>query len=158
MNTNKLSRISRRGCKMGAWLSVLPSTIAGTELSSDEFYDSLYIRYGCTPAGMQPTCDGRGASFNTYHAFSCAKCALIITRHNELRDELCDMTFRAFQPSMLHNEPALNLCRATQAGKTVHSQHITNSMEISSYEDSGRGGPIVSFTFTSRTQIRFDAS
>jgi hypothetical protein len=112
-----LSRTIVHGSEIGAWRTVLPSTIAGTELSSDEFCDSIHIQYGRTPAGLQPTCDGYGASFNTGHAFSCAKGGLVIARHNELRDELCDMASRAFQPSVVRDEPRIHKCRPAQAGQ-----------------------------------------
>jgi hypothetical protein len=38
-----LARTLMRGTDTDAWLMVLPSTIAGTELPSDEFGDSLHI-------------------------------------------------------------------------------------------------------------------
>jgi hypothetical protein len=75
-----------RGSDTRARRTVLPSTIAGTELSSYEFCDSIHIQYGHTPAGLQPTCDGCGASFNNHHALSCAKCGLVILRHNNLHE------------------------------------------------------------------------
>jgi hypothetical protein len=84
-------------------------------MSSDEFCDSLHIRYGRTPAGLQPACDGCGASFNTHHAFSCAKGGLVIIRHKELRDALCDMASRAFPPSAVRDEPYIHRCCPTQA-------------------------------------------
>jgi hypothetical protein len=71
-------------------------------------------RRGCS---LQPTCDGCGASFNTRHAFSCAKGGLIIM-HTKLSGELCDMASRAFQPSAVRDEPKINLSRAAQAEKT----------------------------------------
>jgi hypothetical protein len=109
-----------RGTETGAWLTVLSSTIAGTELSSDELCDSLHIRYSRTPAGLQPTCDGCGASFNARHAFSCAKYGLVIIRHNELRDELYDMASRTFQPSAVRDEPKNHKCCPAQAGQPLH--------------------------------------
>jgi hypothetical protein len=42
----ELSRIINRGCEIGAWLTVMPSTLVGTVLSSDDFCDSLHIQYG----------------------------------------------------------------------------------------------------------------
>jgi hypothetical protein len=36
------SRTIRRGMETGAWLSVLPSTVSGTELSAQEFRDALH--------------------------------------------------------------------------------------------------------------------
>jgi hypothetical protein len=106
-----------RGTETSAWLTVLPSTIAGTELSSDELCDSPHIRYVFTPAGLQPTCYGYGASFNTRHAFSCAKDGLAILIHNELHDKLCDMAFGAFQLSVVRDEAKIHKCRPAQAGQ-----------------------------------------
>jgi hypothetical protein len=105
------------GAETGDWLTVLPSIISGTELPLDEFCDSLHIRYSRTPAGLQPTCDGCGAYFNTHHALSCAKGVLAMIMHNELRDELCDMVSRAFQPSAVRDEPKIHKCRPAQAGQ-----------------------------------------
>jgi hypothetical protein len=113
-----LQRTLRRGCEIGDWLAVMPSTIAGTELSSDEFCDSHHIRYGCTPQGLQPACDGCGAAFATQHAFSCAKGVLVIIRHNEVSDELSDMAVRAFQTSAVRDEPKIHQCRPANGGKS----------------------------------------
>jgi hypothetical protein len=41
-----LSRSVRQGQFTGAWLTVLPSIVSGTELSAEEFRDALIIRYG----------------------------------------------------------------------------------------------------------------
>jgi hypothetical protein len=112
-----LSRAIMRGAETGTWLTVLPLIIAGTELSLDEFCDSLHIRYCCTPAGLQPTCDGCGASSNTRHDFSFAKGGLVISRHNKLHDKLCDMASRAFQPSAVRDEPKIHKWRPVQAGQ-----------------------------------------
>jgi hypothetical protein len=112
-----LSRTIMRGTETGAWLTVLPSTIAGAELSLDELCDRLHIRYGCTPVGLQPTCDGCGASFNTRHALYCAKGGLVTIRHHELRDELCDIASRAFQPSAVRDEAEVHKCCPAQAGQ-----------------------------------------
>jgi hypothetical protein len=43
-------RIIKRGQRTGAWLSVLPSTVNGTELSGQEFRDGLHYRFAITPA------------------------------------------------------------------------------------------------------------
>jgi hypothetical protein len=91
-----LMRTVQRGCDTGAWLSVLPSPMAGTELSADEFCYSLSICYGRNPTGLQPTCDGYYAMFSACHAFSCTRGGLVIIRHNEIRDELCDMASKLF--------------------------------------------------------------
>jgi hypothetical protein len=106
--------ITRRGT--GTLLSVLPSPTTGTEISADEFCDSLAICYGIHPLGLQHTCDRCGESSSTRQTFSCEKCGLIIIRHNEVHNELCDMASKAFTPSAVHNEPKINLCCATKEG------------------------------------------
>ena len=35
-----------RAAKTGAWLTVLPSTVNGTELGAQEWRDNLFLRYG----------------------------------------------------------------------------------------------------------------
>jgi hypothetical protein len=57
------SRTIRRGTETGAWLSVLPSTVSGTELSAQEFRDALSMRYGETPPDFPARCDGCDAPF-----------------------------------------------------------------------------------------------
>jgi hypothetical protein len=52
------SHTIKRGEKTGAWLSVLPSTVNGTELSPQEFRDALFMRYGITLPDLPQTCDG----------------------------------------------------------------------------------------------------
>jgi hypothetical protein len=97
----ELSRTINRWYETGAWLALMHSLIASTELSSYKFCDSLSIRYGRIPAGLLPMCDECGAYFDTNHALSCFKGGLMIIRHNELRDKLCDNASRAFQPSVV---------------------------------------------------------
>jgi hypothetical protein len=48
----ELSHTITRGCETGKWLTLMPSTITGTKLSSDEFCDSLYFQYGDTPMAL----------------------------------------------------------------------------------------------------------
>jgi len=74
-------RILMRGCGSGAWLSVLPSTVNGTELSAQEFRDPSH-------------CDGCGLKFSVSHALDCPNGGLIIARYNEVRDELCNLWAR----------------------------------------------------------------
>jgi hypothetical protein len=44
------------------------------------------------------------------------KGGFVIIRHNEIRDELCDMAAKSFTPSAVRNEPKMNLCRAAKEG------------------------------------------
>jgi hypothetical protein len=112
-----LSRTIMRGSEMGAFNTVLPSTISSTELSSDEFCDSLNIRYGRTPVGLQPTYGGCGASFNTHHDVSCAKGGLLIILHTKLCEELCGMAFGTFHPPAVRDKQKIHKCRPAQAAQ-----------------------------------------
>jgi hypothetical protein len=57
------SRSIRRGQLIGAWLTVLPSIVNGTELSSEEFRDALTIHYCELPCNFPLKCDGCDAPF-----------------------------------------------------------------------------------------------
>jgi hypothetical protein len=57
------SRTLERREQTGAWLSVLPSTINVTELSTQEFHDALFMRYSITPPDLPHTCDGCESRF-----------------------------------------------------------------------------------------------
>ena len=57
----------------GAWLSAVPHRLNNTELSREEFRDSLCLRYGLMPQDIPATCDGCGKKFSIEHALSCPK-------------------------------------------------------------------------------------
>jgi hypothetical protein len=58
-------RIIKKAERTGAWLSVPPSTVNGTELSRQEFRDALLMLYGITPPDLPKRCDG--AATRTSH-------------------------------------------------------------------------------------------
>jgi hypothetical protein len=43
-----------RATETGAWLTVIPDRLNGTDLSADEFRDSLLLRFGLTPPLSSP--------------------------------------------------------------------------------------------------------
>jgi hypothetical protein len=67
------SRTIQRGTETGAWLSVLPSTVSGTELSAQEFRDALSMRYGEAPPDLPACCDGCDAPFKPSRVKESAK-------------------------------------------------------------------------------------
>jgi hypothetical protein len=71
------SRTIKRGQHTGAWLSALPSTVNGTELSAQEFQDAISIQHGITPSDLPAQCDGCDARFTLQHALGCKKGGLI---------------------------------------------------------------------------------
>jgi hypothetical protein len=48
-------------------MSVLPSTINGTELSPQELCDALFMRYGIALPDLPDNCDGCEAHFTLYN-------------------------------------------------------------------------------------------
>jgi hypothetical protein len=53
-----VSRRDKRNCSNGAWLTVIPNKLNGTDLARDEWRDSVRLRYNEAPQGMQSHCDG----------------------------------------------------------------------------------------------------
>jgi hypothetical protein len=104
-------RTIRRGKETGMWLTLAPSTVNGTELSAQEFRDHLYLRYDMRPPDLPTHCDGCLAKFDMCHALQCKKGGLVIMRHNEIKDELCDLLTKALVPSAVRDEPRIHPCR-----------------------------------------------
>jgi hypothetical protein len=106
-----LSKDRRRTIKRrqhtGAWLSALPSTVNGTELSAQEFRDAVSMRYGITPSDLPSFWDSCDARFSLQHALGCKKGGLVIFRHNEIQDELIHLAEKAFTPSAVRDKPLI---------------------------------------------------
>ena len=62
------TRRLRRATKTGAWLIVQPSTVNRTELGSQEWRDTLFLRYGLDPPDLPTHCDCCQAKFFISHA------------------------------------------------------------------------------------------
>jgi hypothetical protein len=121
--SNKLGRTTHRtiqqGRKSGAWLSVLPSTINGTELSAQEFRDTLSMQYGEAPSNLPLRCDGCDAHFTLQHALGCRTGALVIFCHNEIKDKVVHIAIKAYSPTAVHNKPLIQPCRVAVNKKTL---------------------------------------
>ena len=101
-------RIIDRASKTGAWLSVTPNTLAGTELRKDEWRDSACCRYNMRPESIPKYCDGCGKEATIDHILNCRIGGLIICRHNEVKDELIDIGIKAFGLNSIRDEPLTN--------------------------------------------------
>ena len=71
----------QRATKTGAWLTVQPSTVNGTELGAHEWRDTLFLRYGLDPPDLPTHCDGCQAKFLISHALDCKKGGLVTARN-----------------------------------------------------------------------------
>jgi hypothetical protein len=87
-----------RGKETGHWVSAVPSTVNATEVSKQEFRDALLLRSTWSPADLQSHCDGCGAKFGVRHGLECKKGGLVISRNNEIRDELSYLAPRLSSP------------------------------------------------------------
>jgi hypothetical protein len=98
--TSKLScddrRTILRGQETGLWLPLLPLTVNGTKVSAQEIRDAPLLRYAGGPLDLLPPfCDGCNQKFSVRHALECKKGGLVISRHNEIRDDLSDLALKA---------------------------------------------------------------
>eukprot|EP00957_Ditylum_brightwellii_P019330 1458794-Ditylum_brightwellii.AAC.1 len=85
------TRKLKRGRTTGAWLTIMPNRLNGTELSTEAFRDNLRLRYGYIPLHLSCTCDGCSAKFTVQHALSCPKGGLVLIRHDNTSWEFVEL-------------------------------------------------------------------
>jgi hypothetical protein len=111
----------------------MPSTLNGTELSSQEFRDALLIRHARTPGDLPSHCDGCGAKFDVRHALECKVGGLFILRHNEINEELCDLASKALAPSVVRVKPMIHSRRTAEETEAKEPkppvQHLSRSSD-----------------------------
>jgi hypothetical protein len=110
----KLQRQVRRGKLTGTWLATTPTTFNGTDLSADEFRDSLRLRYGLQPLMLPAKCDGCTQPFSVEHAMSCKAGGLVTLRHNDVAAEWHQLCAQALTPSAVSDEPLIHSSRDNQ--------------------------------------------
>ena len=94
-----------RNGKVSAWLTVLPLARSQFDLSAQEFWDALAIRYKKPLRNVPDLCDSCRSQFSLSHALSCKKGGLVIQRHNEIRDAIGD--FASLVWSQVRREPVV---------------------------------------------------
>ena len=60
------SRRLQRATDTGAWLTAMPNTLNGTNLSVDEFKDNLQLRLGLCPTFLPHRCEGCNERFTRH--------------------------------------------------------------------------------------------
>ena len=92
------ARQLRRVTKIGAWMTVQPSTVNGTALGAQEWRDALFLRYGLTPPDLPKYFDDCNIKFTIFHALNCNRGGLSMACHNELQDRVTDLSRKVFTP------------------------------------------------------------
>jgi len=103
-----------RAKETGAWLTAMPNTLNGTDLSADEFRDNLRIRLGLTPSSLPTHCVGCNDRFTVEHAMSCKKGGLGTQRHNDLKAEWHHFCTQALSATAVTDEPLIHTSRDVQ--------------------------------------------
>ena len=107
----------QRATETGAWLTTMPSSLNGTELSADGFRDNLWLCFGRCPPSLPRRCDACNERFTVEHAMSCKKGGLVSLRHNDIAAEWGCLCAQALTPSAISDEPLIHTSRdVTQAG------------------------------------------
>ena len=112
--SNQITRIMSYKCS--SWLSANPWEDSYFVMTPDEFRDSMACRYSKTPRNLQAWCDGCGKPFDVDHALDCKNGGLVYQRHNESRDENCDLNRKAGLSQVI-SEPIIQEADANGAGE-----------------------------------------
>ena len=129
-----------RATETGGWLTAMPNALNGTELSTDEFRDSLRIRFGLTPLALPATCDGCGCKFLVEHGLSCKKGGLVTLRHNELAAEWRSLCATALTPAAVSTEPLIHSGRTATGEGTASEQSTPGTIKPEERGDVGVRG------------------
>ena len=104
------------------WLTVLPITEFGFELSKQQFWDSIRLRYGWDISNLPTTCPC-GSKFDIQHCMSCKKGGFVSIRHNDLRDLTANMVSEVCKDTEI--EPRLT----PLSGEELRGRTSNNSNE-----------------------------
>ena len=137
----------------GAWLSTVPDRFSGTELTKEEWFDIIAIRYCNRPANLPDQCNGCGAGLTLEHGLSCKKGGLVGIRHDDVRDEWAHLCSIALTDSRVVTKPAIFYGNGTRASATNAANAATNTTDaahrINTLGDEARGD-ILAHSFWSR--------
>ena len=102
------ARRLRRGTKTGVLITVMLSTVNGTELGNQDCIGVLFLRYGIDSPDLHPHCDGFNTKFSICNVLDFKKGFLITTCRNKLCDRVADIEVKAFIPLHMRDDPLIN--------------------------------------------------
>ena len=118
----KVAKRLERTKETGAWLSCVPNRFDGTEVSGEEFFDNLAIRYGLRPRGLPERCDGCNEPFSVEHGLSCKKGGFVGQRHDDVCEEWAHLCSMALTPARISSEPEIFYGRGLTAAQRSESE------------------------------------
>ena len=104
----KEKNLLHRATRNGVWLSAILHRLNGTELSQEELWDNLRLRYGLMSQDIPTTCDYFGKKFLIMHALSCPKGGLVLAWNDDPAKEWNAIGAQALVPSAITYEPKIN--------------------------------------------------
>jgi hypothetical protein len=119
------ARRVQRSRATGMWITATPDRLNGTELSSEEFRDSLRLRFGLLPSFLPHRCDGCNERFTVEHAMSCKKGGLVVMRHNDVAAEWHHLCAQALQPTAVSDEPLIQVGASPTRSPRASRQQLT---------------------------------
>jgi hypothetical protein len=140
-----LKRALLRAKMTSPWLSVMPSTVNGTELSAQEFRDALHLSHGRAPGDLPSHCDGCGQKFNVEHALSCKLGGNVICRHKALTGTVVHIASKALIPSEVRNEPLIHFscCPAVTMSDLEQANSPVVTRNLHKNRDETRGDVLI---------------
>jgi hypothetical protein len=90
--------------------------------------DSVLLRYARIPGDLPTHCDGCDQKFSVHHALDCKKGGLVISRHNEIRDELIDLASKALTPSAVCDKPRIHTSRTAESVRTSDQNPVIRNL------------------------------
>jgi type II secretory pathway predicted ATPase ExeA len=79
--------------------------------------------------------------FSVHHALECKKGGLVISRHNEIRAELVDLTCRALTPSAVRDKPKIYTSRPAVELRTSDQNPVIRNLH--KHQEEERGGVLI---------------
>ena len=83
----KVKKWMEQATAAGAWLLTILDRFSVTELTKDEWFNNIAIRYGGSPADLPDHCNGCGTGLTLEHGLNCKHGRLVGIRHDDVHDE-----------------------------------------------------------------------
>ena len=87
---------------------MVPDLLNGTTISTEEFRDIDWIRFGIQPQVMRQNFNICGGDITVDHALQCKKGGHVTIRHSDVADEWDALYASALTPSAVTHKPSIN--------------------------------------------------